>query len=222
MGEKKDRYTKEYRKKMSISVTRALASPEVRAKKSAAQLGKKHTIETLAKMSASIIRALSPLEVRARMSAVMKGRRFSAETRKKMSESAKRHWTPENRARLSATQKRNYLDPAHCEKMGAAWNMKPNKPETFLLGLLEELYPGEWKYTGDFSLTINGKCPDFANVKGQKKVIELFGDYWHKGEDPKERAAVFAPYGYTTLVIWQSELKNKKKVAGRIRKFAAQ
>jgi very-short-patch-repair endonuclease len=103
--------------------------------------------------------------------------------------------------------------------MGKAWRIRPNVPEMSLLGLLEELYPGEWKFTGDFSFVINGKNPDFVNCNGQKKVIELFGDYWHRGEDPKDRAAIFAPFGYSTLVIWERELKDMEKVAKRIHKF---
>lgn len=84
-----------------------------------------------------------------------------------------------------------------------AINLHPNKPEQIILDLLNEMYPGEWKYTGDFSFMINGRNPDFANCNGQKKVIEFWGDYWHKGEDPEDRKAIFREFGYDTLVIWE-------------------
>ena len=95
----------------------------------------------------------------------------------------------------------------------------PNKPETFILNLLNKLYPNEWKFTGDFSFTINGKNPDFTNINGQKKLIELFGDYWHKGEDPNDRINVFKPFGWDTLVIWECELKNTKQLKRKIFDF---
>lgn len=104
-------------------------------------------------------------------------------------------------------------------KFFAGKKAKPNKPETSLLDILNELFPNEWKYVGDGQVIINGKCPDFINVNGQKKIIELFGDYWHRGQDPKDRADIFAPFGYKTLVIWQSELKNIMCVKDKIIMF---
>lgn len=103
--------------------------------------------------------------------------------------------------------------------MATAWGIKPNKPEKFLLRLLNDLHPGEWKYTGDFSMTINGKCPDFVNCNGQKKIIELFGHYWHRGQNPQERIDVFKPFGYETLVIWEHELKNIENLIEKINAF---
>lgn len=102
--------------------------------------------------------------------------------------------------------------------MRKAWSMKPNKPELKLLALLEDLYPGAWEYVGDFSHMINGKNPDFVN-RDRSSVIELFGDYWHRGDDPADRAAIFAPFGYKTLVIWEHELKCIKTVTERIIEF---
>jgi very-short-patch-repair endonuclease len=85
--------------------------------------------------------------------------------------------------------------------------------------ILNSLCPGEWKYVGDGQLIINGRCPDFVNVNGQKKIIELFGDYWHKGENPKDRIKIFEPFGYQTLVIWERELKDLKLVSDKILSF---
>lgn len=96
----------------------------------------------------------------------------------------------------------------------------PNGPETVLMELLESLYPREYKYTGgNGEIVIAGKCPDFINVNGQKKIIELFGDYWHRGQDPQDRIDVFKPYGYDTLIIWENELKDIERVKFAIREF---
>lgn len=85
---------------------------------------------------------------------------------------------------------------------------------------LDQLFPGDWKFVGDGQLIIAGKCPDFVNVNGQKKIIELFGDYWHKGQNPKARIAVFKPFGYKTLVVWEHELRNVGKLRRRLIRFA--
>lgn len=115
--------------------------------------------------------------------------------------------------------KSRYRDPAYVKKMAAAWNIKPNKPETLMLQLLNDLYPDQWKYTGDFSFTINGKSPDFTNCNGQKKIIEVFGDYWHRGQNPQDRIDTFTPFGYKTLVIWEHELKEINSVVNKIHTF---
>jgi len=125
----------------------------------------------------------------------------------------------ETRKKLSESQKRKFKDPEFLNKYYKGMNTTPNKPEKKLFSLLENLYPGQWRYTGDFSFTINGKCPDFVNCNGQKKIIELFGDYWHRGENPQDRINEFKPFGFETLVIWESEMKNIENVKNRIREF---
>ena len=95
----------------------------------------------------------------------------------------------------------------------------PNKPETTLAQLLEYLYPKEWKFVGDGSLIINGYNPDFANINGKKQLIEMWGDYWHKGQNPEKRIAIFNKFGYRTLVIWERELKDEALLIQRIQEF---
>lgn len=97
--------------------------------------------------------------------------------------------------------------------------IKPNGAETIVLNVLNDVYPNEWKYTGDFSFTVDGKSPDFTNISGQNKLIELFGDYWHKGENPQDRINIFKPFGWDTLVIWESELKDVETLKNKIIEF---
>lgn len=119
--------------------------------------------------------------------------------------------TKETIEKMSKACLKNWQNPEYKNKMVKViygnMNAKPNKPETFLINLLEELFPGEYKYTGDYSFTINGKSPDFTNINGQKKLIEFFGDYWHRGENSQDGIDIFKPYGWDTLVIWEKELK---------------
>ncbi len=130
-----------------------------------------------------------------------------------------RVFSDSHREKISKAKKENYKNPDFCKMMGQAWGLKPNKPETLMLDLLNNLYPNQWKFTGDFSFTINGKAPDFVNCNGQKKIIEVFGDYWHKGQNPQDRINVFKPFGYETLVIWEHELKEPKAVIDKIHNF---
>jgi len=96
--------------------------------------------------------------------------------------------------------------PAFSKRTAAimkANQIKPNRVETALQDLLDSICPGCYQYVGDGSLVIGGKCPDF--VCGDK-IVELFGDYWHKGEDPELKKAYFKDFGYRTLVIWEHEM----------------
>lgn len=210
---------KEYRKKMTNVTKKLWEDPEykkcqlghikTRTEKRKANgedhpmLGFKHSKETIANMRKAHIGLTDTEATKLKKSLAITGIKRSKETK----------------ALISKIAKIRYLDPAYVKKMAKAWNIKPNKPETIILNLLNDLYPGEWKYTGDFSFTINGKCPDFVNCNGQKKIIELFGDYWHRGDNPQDRIDVFSPFGYQTLVIWESELKHINSVIKRIQKF---
>ena len=104
-----------------------------------------------------------------------------------------------------------------------AQNITPNKPEKVLIKLLNKILPNEYKFVGDGNVILGGFCPDFINCNGQKKIIELFGDYWHtlpkaKIKD-KYRLETYKKYGYKTFVIWQHELKNLNKVKNKILEF---
>lgn len=76
-----------------------------------------------------------------------------------------------------------------------------------------------FEYVGDGSFWVGRLNPDFKNNNGEKKVIEVFGDYWHKGEDPKDRIDAFGRLGYDCMVIWEHELKNPNSVIEKIKKF---
>jgi hypothetical protein len=155
-----------------------------------------------------------------KMSIMRTGRILSENHKRKIGTALIGHNTSgETRKKISDAHSKLWQDSEYALRMGKTQNKRPNKPETILLNLLEELYPDEWKYTGDFSFMINGKNPDFVNCNGQKQIIELFGDYWHKGEDPKERAAIFKPFGYKTLVVWEKELSDIKKLTHKLKRF---
>ena len=149
----------------------------------------------------------------------------SLEMKEKIRRGVNRYYkkNPNAKVNLSEKQKQLWKDEEYKEKqlqlIGEGKIIHPNKPETIILNLLNKLFPKEYKFTGDYSLIINGKNPDFVNCNGQKKIIELAGDYWHEKSYNKDRAKVFKPFGYKTLVIWEHELKNINKVIKKIERF---
>ncbi len=96
--------------------------------------------------------------------------------------------------------------------------VKPNKKERFLIQLLQSTNL-PYDFVGDGKFIIDGKCPDFVNVNGQKKIIEIFGDYWHEPKEENERIALFAKFGFKTLIIWEHELKNITSLTQRLLQF---
>jgi len=103
--------------------------------------------------------------------------------------------------------------------------IKPNKPEKILLLILSNLFQNQYKYVGNGKIIIDGFNPDFIDKKN-KKIIELFGDYWHNIPEAikrdKGRIACYLKKGYKLLIIWEHELENLKKVTKKIINFNLQ
>jgi very-short-patch-repair endonuclease len=97
-----------------------------------------------------------------------------------------------------------------------------NKKEEILKHLLYLLFFNKYKYTGNRNVWIEGFNPDFINEK-DKKIIELFGDYWHNLPQVKERDVrrleTYKKYGYKTLIIWENELKDLELAKNRLLNF---
>jgi len=60
------------------------------------------------------------------------------------------------------------------------------------------------------------------NVNGEKQLIELYGDYWHRDDDPQERINIFRGFGFSTLVIWERELRDEPAVVERLKAFISE
>ena len=172
----------------------------------------------------------------------MKGRKHTEETRRKMRENhadfTGRKYSEETKRKMRKPKHEGHAE-AVSEGLRRMWaNMpekekskrikksliccSPNNQEAVLGQLLERLYPKEWKFVGNGQVVIMGKCPDFININGQKKIIELFGNYWHRGQNPKDREEIFKPFGYSTLVIWEKELRNKEELSHKLQEFHKQ
>jgi len=212
---KGSKHTEESKKRMSESLKG----------KSSGMKGKKHNGESKRKIS------LAAKKYHKNNKHHYLGKKRSEELKTKVSETMKRKeigfkkgYTPWNKGKKwsnpnsSIRLKELWKNPEFAKKMLKAFKKSPNKPETFLINLFNE-YNLPYKFVGNGAFIIAGKCPDFVNINGQKKVIEMFGTYWHKPEEEFERKKIFSQYGFETLVIWENELKDKTKVLERIIKF---
>ena len=143
------------------------------------------------------------------------GKKHSSETRRKQSLGVKNSY--QDNPQLIELRKKHIIE------ILSKCSQKPNRKENQLSDLLNKLFPNEYKYVGDFSFWIESYNPDFININGKKKIIELFGDYWHnlpeyKKRD-KERLKTYKKYGYDVLIIWEHELNNIEKLKQKILKF---
>ncbi len=147
--------------------------------------------------------------------------------------------TPEQR-RERATKASLCIPPEQRRENGRksrlAANMKPNGLEKRLIAILQELgiyaataltAPKGHVYYADSTVNKrwirlpdgNNVIPDFK-VKRMKKVIELYGDYWHSRKfcesgglpaykwDAALMVAEYAKVGYACFVLWQSKVCN--------------
>lgn len=193
--------------------------------------GRHHTSETIRKLSNTRKgKHTSPAtefkkgqahteEWKRQHSLTMKGHRFTDEHNKKISLAHKgKHLSEETKSKLSLIAQHRWQNPEYALKQMKAQRVKPNKAER-AFGQLLQSHGLPYMYVGDGQLIIGGKCPDFTNINGQKKLIELFGRHWHKPEDEEERIGIFSRYGYSTLIIWQEELTDSQKVIEKVRSF---
>lgn len=187
-------------------------------------LGRKHTNEFKQAVSARHKGRVNSEETKRKMSLAAKGRDMSLPVKASADLRRGTTHTVETKTKMSAAQKRLWADPIHHKeqqsKMARGARLtRPNIPETKLLNLLESIQPSDWKYVGNGNLIIAGKNPDFANVNGKKLLVELFGSHWHRDDSPRKRMAIFRPFGFRTLIVWEHELQDQKALVNKINRF---
>lgn len=127
----------------------------------------------------------------------------------------------EVRKKISEAAKKRFRDSEFLKKFKEGCQAKPNKLELSLHD-----YITDYKYVGDYSHWIGGKNPDFIDFKN-KKIIEVFGDYWHSEEKTgkscimheEERIKHFENYGYLCLIIWEHEFQDNDKLLLKLNNF---
>lgn len=134
----------------------------------------------------------------------------SEEKRLRIAQSLKGHEvTPETRQKLSASSRANWQNPDYRKKALEARQMSPNKLEQSLIPTMESL---GFRYTGNGSFWVHDPTgshnPDFKQT-GKRRVVEIWGNYWHRDQDPQEAIQWYATHGFQCLVIWESDLTDQ-------------
>ena len=130
-----------------------------------------------------------------------------------------KHPSESSRRKMSESRKALWQNEKHIRKMMKARNVKPNKSEWKLNTILSQLIPEEFAYNGDFSqgVTIGRRIPDFVELNGRKRIIELFGEPFHSqflffGRPIPSRRLYnetiddYKKHGYTCIIFWSRDI----------------
>ena len=131
-----------------------------------------------------------------------------------------KHMSKKAKEKISEAQKTFWQNSEFVAKRFKAYRIKPNNAELRLNKIIQKCLPDEFALNvlGD-KMTLGRKIPDFVNINGKKQLIELYGDFWHKGDNPQERIDLFKTLGWDTLIIWEHELKDLEQVEQKIFNF---
>ena len=119
---------------------------------------------------------------------------------------------PERRRMLSDRMKARWADSEEAKRLLIVMKVGSNKAEQQLFDIVA---PFGFQFSGGGALVVDGKIPDFWD--GGTRLVELYGDYWHRGQDPQERIDFFKVRGYGYLVIWEHELKDSDTIREKVR-----
>jgi hypothetical protein len=206
--------------------------------------GHHHSLETRKRMSMSHLGKLMPDEVKKRISMTKRariasriivypsgekhfwyGRRHLDATKLKISQAntGRRFSHDVNKKKGLPGKSNPFYGKKHTEdvlrRILQVVNARPNKFETAVQSYLNLNFPNEWKYCGDGSFIVNGKCPDFTNCNGKKEVILANGVYWHAGCNKPSLAKKriierveskpYKEFGFKVHFIWEDDFKSK-------------
>ena len=61
--------------------------------------------------------------------------------------------------------------------------------------------------------------PDFS-LPGTNKVIELYGNYWHRNDNPEVRIDRLRKIGYEAVIIWENDFRaHPQDICDQVRRF---
>jgi len=240
-------HTKETKRKLSeLAKKRFSGHPERHP-----FFGKHHKAETLRKLSLAL-KGKIPWN---------KGKPRREETKRKISETKRRFYREgrttswnkgkempsikgaknpakrlEVRKRISEANRERWKDSSYSNRVRKrilkSLIKTPTKPERKLIDILKQNnFP--FKYVGDGSFMVNGLNPDFVEINGNKKIIEVFGRRYHDPENTFReqipynqteigRKAVLGKYGWDCLIFWDNELDNETEIVRRVNEFIGQ
>jgi hypothetical protein len=184
-------------------------------------------------------------ETKARIRSALLGKKLTPEHCANIASATKIAWsTPTTRQNLIAARKLAMANldvrarikssvRAFCENPPSGWkeewtrkrvqgeHSSPNRGELVMLRLLESIAPGEFKFNGNYQLGVclDRLVPDFVNVNGQKKIIELYGSWSHRNDDMERKPQRYAKLGYECFIVWDFELKDQVTLKRRLKNY---
>jgi very-short-patch-repair endonuclease len=162
------------------------------------------------------------LEYRYAVGSANRGKIFSGDRLERMSLAQKVSFqnNPQRAIDLSNRFRKLWEDPEFARKVLCRRSMSGPEKEFEKIVINNNL---PYKFVGNVEdkenkMVISGKIPDFCHIS-QKKLIEIWGNYFHKGQDPQDRIDFFKKHGYNCIVIWANELKDKEKILEKVNEF---
>lgn len=99
------------------------------------------------------------------------------------------------------------LTEKHKRALWGGWKASKTRPELKVNSFING-YDG-WHYVGNGKFFIKTKVktriPDFVNIE-KRKIIEVYGDYWHRGENPQDKINEYKDVGWDCIVLWEHEV----------------
>lgn len=182
-------------------------SKEWNRKISVAKKGKSFSLEHKRAISVGTKIGMLKSNAGEKISKIQTGRKLSEETKDRMSIKRKKYLS--NKENLEQHLKNTFFKA----------KIRPNKSEIKLYEIVNSSLPDEYILNWSRQLMIGGMFPDLVNINGKKKLIEFFGDYWHRNDNPQERINKFRKFGFDCLVIWEHELKDLNVLKDKLLKF---
>jgi G:T-mismatch repair DNA endonuclease (very short patch repair protein) len=119
------------------------------------------------------------------------------------------------------SQLNNWKDPEHQRKWMLANiypHVKQTKPEKELEVALQDCGL-EFVGDGKFWIGYPPRNPDFIHRKN-RKIVEFFGNYWHKPDDEQDRINHYNKYGWDCFIIWEIDYNtNKELTIAQVKEF---
>lgn len=139
---------------------------------------------------------------------------YTPEIREKMRLAQLKIWgTPGYKKKMSQIGKNKWQDKDYKEKMIAlalkGLLKRPTSLEKQMIKIIKK-YNLPYKYVGDGSFLIGYKNPDFININGVKKYIEVGNIFHHQGNYIAERSKHFAKYGWQGYFFITQKLDEEK------------
>jgi hypothetical protein len=138
---------------------------------------------------------------------------WNDEAQSKRKESLSKYWE-------SASEEERKAHGKKIQRGRKKWHVdtgsyKPNKLELRVEAYLNEHFPGEWQFnTGE--VLVAGFVPDFVRADGSNNLLEVFGSYWHRDDNPNRKKAIYKKAGFACAVIWEHEFNQNPEYLGEL------